>query len=135
MQPGSLKLTITVWRSAAVKKLWTLAEKNHLPLGALMHEFSQQVDQEILDKQIRQLFTERYTKVILESNDYFPSEIKSDVAKFSNSKEYELLVNCLAQWLVLLEMSEDLIDRLHVYGLCEHLNEQHHLKEIQKNSY
>ncbi len=41
------------------------------------------------------------------------------------SSSYDRLLRCLSQWLALMELSDDLLDRLHLYGHAQYLDMKH----------
>jgi hypothetical protein len=46
-----------------------------------------------------------------------PEQIRENINLLKNSEEYGRLVRCIAEWFALMELSEDLIERLKLYGI------------------
>jgi hypothetical protein len=66
---------------------------------------------------MRPVVVQRYKTCILEEHKYLPPKIQPLVATFHETNEFTRLVTYLAEWLTLMEMSNDLIDRLQEYGI------------------
>ena len=101
----------------ALKQLKKIAEKKNYPVDKLMHLFSNTVDQEILEHKLRPLLSEQYKLCITRDHKYLPENILSHVTKFEDAPGYQRLVGALAEWLTLMEMCEDLVQRLQHYGI------------------
>ncbi len=75
------------------------------------------MDQEILEQKLRPMLSELYKLRINNDPIYLPENIRCHVTKFKHAPEYQRLVGALSEWLTLMEMCEDLVQRLQHYGI------------------
>lgn len=105
---------------------------------AVMHAFTTRVDCETLDKPYLRVITELYQNKLRTipathettngSGSFVPHGLLNfdrymEVLKESSS--YEKLVRCLSQWLALMELCDDLLERLQLYGHAQYLDVKH----------
>ena len=62
-----------------------------------------------------------------------PEKIKENVQELKTCDEYQKLVKCIAEWFTLMEMSEDLIERLKLYGISQYLDEKAMVQQLHHN--
>lgn len=52
-----------------------------------------------------------------------PTKIRENMELLKESEEYGRLIQCIAEWFALMELSEDLIDRVRLYGITQYIDE------------
>ena len=73
------------------------------------------MDQVILDKQFFHILVANYHLRIQEHKvdfSYLPKRISENFEDLKDSESYGRLLECIAQWYALMELCEDLVDRV-----------------------
>ena len=60
----------------------------------------------------KKLVYTRYKEVILEDASYLPERFHPDFSSLKDCREYDRLVSAIAEWFTLIELSEDLVQRV-----------------------
>ena len=112
-QPNFLPVTFTLWRKVALSNLDILNDVNK------MHQFSKSVDIDLLE-QFRSQVSDRYRTAILEDDAHCNiDKMFPQYRELFSSKQFQKLVNTLAEWLTLIELCDDFLTRLVDYGLAD----------------
>ena len=62
-----------------------------------------------------------------------PEKIKEAMANIKLSDQYQKFIRSIAEWFALMEMSEDLIERLKLYGISQYFDEKALVKQLHDN--
>lgn len=152
MEPPYTPATFTLWRRVALKRVRKevlgLSTTHNIDQDlelevvrkcrAVMNAFTTRVDCETLDKPYLHVITDLYQNKLRSipathettntSGSFVPQGLLNfdrymEVLKESSS--YEKLVRCLSQWLALMELCDDLLERLYLYGHAQYLDVKH----------
>ena len=113
-QPNFLPVTFTLWRRVALKNLDIINDVNRL------HQFSKLVDIDLLE-QYRHKVSERYRTAILEDDAHCNiDKMFPQYRELFSTKQFQKLINTLAEWLTLIELCDDFLTRMVDYGLTDY---------------
>lgn len=85
-------------------------------INALKYEFSHKADKLLLE-QFRENLVEHYENQIQKDHNILPKTVTDDLKDLKESKECKLLIRTLAEWMVLIELCKDLLDRVETYDI------------------
>lgn len=137
-----LPLTLTTYRAVAHKKFKAqLLEKVRngvdVKIDQVSSEFAHRVDRELLDQQFFHVLVAQYHRKIqehsLSNSDYhqLPGKIRENFEMIKVSEEYARLVQCIAEWFALMELCEDLIERIKLYGIAQYFDADALVQKLQ----
>ena len=88
-----------------------------------MSHFSNKIDQEMLDSDYYKIIVGQYKDRLKEHYKYIPLEELSKYMDYlSQSASYTKLLSCLAEWMALIELCDDLLERIHLYGIAHYID-------------
>lgn len=115
-RPPIMQQTFSLWRLMAFTKLQKLCPDD----PELPREFSRQADTELLDKFFTSVLKPCYTNLLLKDKSavglYCPDHL---LLAQKEPGLYRELVDSVGHWLAMLEMAQDLIQRLVLYGALD----------------
>lgn len=123
-----MPLTMTLYRGIAYRKFKSmmmekLKSGRVVELDKMSSLFCRKVDRELLDNQFYPVLVSQYHSKIIKhrlsgaDTGKMPGKIRENIEVLKESKGYMKLVQCIAEWFALMELSEDLVERLKLYGI------------------
>ena len=92
-----------------------------------------------MDEQFFHVLTDQYRLKIsqhqLGGDDYksLPKQIRDNMDLMKGTPEYNQLIGCIAQWFALMELCEDLLERIALYGITQYFDLDALLRKLHKN--
>ena len=71
--------------------------------------------------------------MINESHKYMPENLAKHADDLKSSNQFERLMNCLAEWLALMELCEDLLNMISLYGISSYIDEESLINKLKNN--
>jgi len=62
-----------------------------------------------------------------------PETLRDNMGEIEKSKQYGRLIESIANWYALMELCEDLIERVKLYGISQYLDEAAAFKKLEMN--
>ena len=62
-----------------------------------------------------------------------PQSLQAHMDALEASQEYQRLVESIANWYALMELCEDLINRIKLYGISQYLDEEAAIQKLERN--
>lgn len=94
----------------------------------------------MVDNQFYNTLVSQYFKRIVshklsqEDQSQMPNRFRQGLELFDQKNpDYQRLVEAIAQWYALMELSEDLLDRVQLYGISDYLDEEAAKEKLEKN--
>jgi hypothetical protein len=123
-----MPLTVTLHRNIAYKKfklkvLEKLDKSESVNVEEVSSLFCKSIDRDIVDKQFYNTLVAQYARRIREykltQKNFMrlPETLQSNIKTLEESAEYKRLVQSIASWYALMELCEDLIERVKLYGI------------------
>lgn len=137
-----MPLTVTLHRTIAYKKFkMKLIEKLNRSESVNVEEvssrFCKTIDRDLLDNQYYYTLVNQYArrireyKVTQKNFARLPETLQENIKTLEDSVEYKRLVQTIAAWYALMELCEDLIERVKLYGISQYLDEQAALQKLE----
>ena len=62
-----------------------------------------------------------------------PKRIRENLEIIIESEQYSRLIQCIAEWFSLMELCEDLIERVKLYGISAYMDEKAIIEKLHRN--
>lgn len=134
-----MPMTVSLYRTVAFKMFKRQFSNTQNP--TIYASFCQKVDRELLDKQFYFEIVKQYHRKIQQhklNSDLFekmPTQFQANFEQLQTSDQYGRLIETVAQWFSLIELCEDLVERIQLYGIFNYLSgdEQYVVEKLRKN--
>lgn len=137
-----MPLTVTLHRNIAYRKfkmklLEKIDKSESVNVEQVSSVFCKSIDRDIIDKQFINVLIANYARRIrnykLTQKNFvrLPETLQSNIKTLEESAEYKRLVQSIASWYAMMEMCEDLIERIKLYGISQYLDEEAALKKLE----
>lgn len=98
-----------------------------------MTQFTRKVDLELLNDVFYKQVQRQYLSKIRDHQKYVPKELSEYLEVLKDKDSYKRLLNCLSEWMTMMELCDDLFARIKLYGIAEILDEKHLEEQVRQN--
>lgn len=88
-----------------------------------MQKFCLKVDCQMLNNEFHKVIVAQYEEKVKDHHKYVPKELSKYMEILSESTQYKRLITCISEWLAVMELCDDLLQRVKVYGIAHYLDE------------
>ncbi|CDW74731.1 UNKNOWN [Stylonychia lemnae] len=143
-EPPFMPLTFSMWRKHSLNKLRTyLADvtdangNSLLQVDVIMGYMSNKIDNEYLDQKYLPLLVEQYLFKLRQNEKYMTQPQLNDLSNYMDTLKtqpaYEKFLRVLAEWFALMELCDDLMERIEEYGIAHYVDMQQVEQKIRNN--